>query len=210
MRSVGVLVLSLFVLSTSTVSALTFELEARKFKCFTEEFPAGFHVAFNYAVGEGYAQYVDVKVTDPENNVILDDEGKDKSSNGFVAEKGGDYAFCFYSRLVTGVKYAPGMKRKINFEVKSGADSNDYATIAKKEHLRPVELALRIMEDTVRAIYSEYNYYKERENRMRETSEHMNARAAWLSVLSIVLAAGYAVWQVRHLKFFFKRKRLID
>lgn len=191
-------------------SAFTFELEAKKYRCFAEELPTGVEVVMSYAAAPGYAQFVDVKITDPLNKVIWEDVGNDKGTFKQAIAVGGDYAFCFYSRLVPGVRAAEGMHRLIHFNLKTGAETQNYREIASREHLKPMEVNLRMMEDVVRSIHGEYIYYKEREMAMRDTNEHMNARAMWATLVTMALIVGFAVWQVRHLKHYFRRKRMID
>ena len=45
----------------------------------------------------------------------------------------------------------------------AGADAIDYSDIAKKEHLKPLELELRKLEDRVEGIHKELVYQRDRE-----------------------------------------------
>eukprot|EP00759_Apiculatamorpha_spiralis_P011564 PhF_6_TR18913/c0_g2_i1/m.27627/K20352/TMED10, ERV25; p24 family protein delta-1 len=200
-------ILSVAVLHTT---AFTFDLQARNFKCFTEDLPQDYQLGGSYKAASGYSQFIDFRITDPNGAYIHSDTGKDSGEFHFSTTMGGEYAFCFYNRMVTGVKYVAGMKRTINFDLRMGADANDYTAIAKREHLKPLEIEMRIMEDTVKAVHSEYLFFKERESVMRDTNEHLNARAAWITVGSMGFVVVFAWWQVRHMKGFFRTKRLID
>ena len=62
------------------------------------------------------------------------------------------------------------MKLRITFNILTGTETFDYASVARKEHLKPVEINLRMMEDIVRQIHSEYIYFKDREAAMRYTT----------------------------------------
>lgn len=190
--------------------AFSFELEARKMRCFTEELPTGFEVNVAFIAAPGYAQLIDFKITDPKDVLIHDSQAQDKGSYKFITTQGGDHAFCFYSRLVSGVKYQDGMKRTIAFELKTGSETVDYKSIAKAEHLKPMEVALRMVEDQIRTIHSEYTYFKLREIEMRDTNEYMNTRVMFATILTMVFISLFALWQVRHLKSFFRKKKMID
>lgn len=206
----NVRVICLFVAIIAVANAFTFDLEAKKHRCFTEELPTGIEVTASFAAAPGYAQYVDVKITDPMNKVIFEEIGNDRGKFKGTIAVGGDYAVCFYSRMVQGVSYNQGMKRTISFDLKTGSETHDYAALATKEHLKPMEVNLRVMEDVVRTIHTEYGYYKEREMTMRDTNEHMNARAMWATIITMAIIVGFSLWQMRHLKSYFKRKRMID
>ena len=62
------------------------------------------------------------------------------------------------------------MSRRVKFELAGGAEAIDYTRVARKEHLRPLEVNLRIMEDTVKQIHNEYHYFKSREAEMRNAN----------------------------------------
>ena len=51
-----------------------------------------------------------------------------------------------------------------------GVDAKDYDAIALKEHLTPLELELRKLEDAVTAINKHMTYMKQRESAMRDTN----------------------------------------
>ena len=65
------------------------------------------------------------------------------------------------------------------------------------------------MEDTISSIHKEMLYMREREESMRDTNESTNARVMWFSVLSIGMLLSLGVWQIVHLKSFFRAKKLI-
>jgi hypothetical protein len=92
----------------------------------------------------------------------------------------------------------------------TGTDQIDYSALASTTHLKPMELHLRTMIDSVRSLHAQYEYLKEREELMRETNEHVNARVMWLGFLALGVFCGFGYFQVAHLKRYFKRKRMID
>jgi len=196
-------------LSVLPSNAFKFDLAARAFKCFNEELPHDYEFAGRWSAAAGYSQYIDVRVTDPNGNLILEEKGKDKSTFRIMTVTSGDHTICFYNRLVQGVPYQASMKRTISFEINEGAGAKDYDQIARVDHLKPIEVNLRMMEDTVRSIHAEYQYFKEREHEMRVTSESTNSRAMWFTVCSMASFLLFGLWQVMHLKKYFKEKKLI-
>lgn len=193
----------------TTADAFVFDLDARSFRCFTEEVPSYEKVQVKYSILPGYAQFIDVKVTDPHNRVVFEETATDKGEYEF-SSIGGDYAVCFYSRMVPGIKAIEGMQRAIHFKFAVGRDIVNYQQLATKEHLKPMEMYLRVVADGVRQMHNEYLYFKEREIQLRDTNEHLNARVQWFTVFTLVVFAAFAYWQVSHLKGYFRRKRMID
>eukprot|EP01027_Heterolobosea_sp_BB2_P020707 GEZU01029578.1.p1 GENE.GEZU01029578.1~~GEZU01029578.1.p1 ORF type:complete len:123 (+),score=14.89 GEZU01029578.1:87-455(+) len=89
-------------LSLSAVSAFKFDLDARSFKCFTEELPPKFEVHGEYAAAGGYSQFVDFRVTSPTGVAVINEKDINSGDFSFTTEEGGEYTFCFYNRLLPG------------------------------------------------------------------------------------------------------------
>jgi p24 family protein delta-1 len=197
-------------LLVSHAHGFAFDLAGKKSRCFSEEIPTGVEVKIQYVALPGYAQYVDVKLTDPQNKVIWSEHAQDRATFADTILVGGDYALCFYSRMVPGASFEEGMKRTINVEFLTGTETQDYGSLATREHLKPLELNLRVMEDVVRSLHNDYTYFKEREEEMRNTNEHMNSKVMYMTLGVMLAIVAFSLWQVRHLKSYFRRKRMID
>lgn len=65
------------------------------------------------------------------------------------------------------------------------------------------------MYDRAQEVRAELLYQKQREEDFRDTSESTNARAAWWSVFQILIVVAAALWQMQHLKKFFKKRKLV-
>ena len=122
--------------------------------------------------------------------------------------------------------------RRVIFEFEAGLNTKDYEALAKKEHLKPLEvrpppvlliiawpaliipciflqLELRKLEDRVEGVYRELQYQREREEEHRNTNESTNTRVQWFSLFTIVVVTTTAATQVWYLFSFFKRKKLM-
>ena len=122
----------------------------------------------------------------------------------------------------------------VSLDIKMGVDAKSYAQVAKIEKLKPMELALRKLEDLSDAIVEEFARMKTREEQMRDTNgvcavyalwagvfsvplmplgpraESTNERVLQFSVFSMICLVVLAVWQVLYLKRYFKSKKLLD
>jgi hypothetical protein len=99
--------------------------------------------------------------------------------------------------------------RLVELVVHSGVEAQDYSAIAKKEHLKPLELELRRIEDTVEMIQKDFEYMREKEAVMRDTNESTFSRVSLLSFFSIFCLLALALWQLFYLKRYFTRKKLL-
>lgn len=203
--------LAAVLLFTSAVSAINVELSPGSKRCFIEEVPSGTDFKITYVAKPGYAQFIDTTVLNPEGEPVFAEVGQMKGSYGGRAQGGGDYSLCFSSRVTAGARVGKGdQKPSVAFHFKVGTEGIDYSTLATKEKLKPMEIQLRVMEDTVRSIHGEYVYYKEKEAEMRSTNEHMTAKVVWMAVLVIIIFIVFSYLQLRHLKSYFRKKRMID
>jgi hypothetical protein len=85
----------------------------------------------------------------------------------------------------------------------------DYEKVATKEHLKPIEVHLRHMEDVVRELNMELMYQKDREAEMRDTNESTNVRVSLLCMLCLAIVLGMGVWQSMYIKSFLSKKKII-
>mmetsp|Transcript_2583 Transcript_2583/g.3729 ORF Transcript_2583/g.3729 Transcript_2583/m.3729 type:complete len:212 (-) Transcript_2583:780-1415(-) len=193
-----------------TCQAIEFDLPTRNFKCFEEELPANFDVYGEYSAEKSvYGQIVEFRVTDPEGVLIIDRENIESSDFSFLVKKAGDYSFCFYNRLVPGVQFHESMKRRLSFDVLTGTETFDYRDLARKEHLKPIEINLRMMEDIVKEVYTEFLYFNSRATEMERTSKSIYRRVWYLTLTSILIAFGFAVGQIFYLKRFFIKRKIL-
>jgi hypothetical protein len=120
----------------------------------------------------------------------------------FTAAAGGSHKVCFVN--------ASPHARRVALEWAAGAAATDYAELAKKESLKPLELELRKLEDRLAAVQREMQYQREREESHRDLSEVTNSRVVLFSWLTIALVVVQGLLQVWHLYTFFKRGKFID
>lgn len=191
-------------------SAVAFDLPSDTKRCFVEEVPGENNFVLTYTSTDAKAQFLDTFVYDPSGSELWSAVAQSKGKFSYVVDAtGGEYKICFSARSV-GWGTNKAHVRKVSFLLKMDMDDDDYNDLATVEKLKPLEVQVRVMGDTVRAIHTEYIYYKEKEAEMRSTNEHMTAKVAWMSVAIILIFILFSVWQLRHLKFYFKKKRMID
>lgn len=65
-------------------------------------------------------------------------------------------------------------QKSVNFAFRSGLEAKDYSGMAKKENLKPLEVELKRLEDTVQAIHQEMVYLQQREQQMRTVNGKNN------------------------------------
>ncbi|KAL7565193.1 hypothetical protein ACA910_016537 [Epithemia clementina (nom. ined.)] len=80
---------------------------------------------------------------------------------------------------------------------------------AKEKHLTPLETSLDASINSARQVLREYKYMEQREQRMRQTADGINARVHYFSYISVAILFGVTYLQVGYLKRYFKKKKLM-
>jgi len=166
-------------------------------------------------VSPGPSQRIDIDIVDAtaQRNVYLSKKDiKGETRLAITAHAEGEVGVCFKNYLAPDVKtdLARNMTRTIDLDIDIGADAVDYNAIANQESLSGLETEMRKLEGVVKEIVDELDYLKKREERFSTTNLSTNKRVqnfAWFTIVSLV---GLGVWQIFHLRAFFKRKYLID
>ena len=100
--------------------------------------------------------------------------------------------------------------RVVDLDVDIGADAVDYNAIANQESLSGLETEMRKLEAVAQEILDGMSYLKKREEKMRGTNESTNSRVQNFASLTLVALVALGIWQMWHLRSFFRRKYLID
>ncbi|KAJ7037795.1 emp24/gp25L/p24 family/GOLD-domain-containing protein [Mycena alexandri] len=212
----ALLVFALFLIPP--IYAIKFSVPTYRFppsKCIWNTAHDGALVIVTANVGPGENQRVDVEIIDssPAKNVYLskrDINGETRLAITTHAE--GEVGVCFKNYLHKDIssEKATKMMRIIDLDVDIGAEAVDYNAIANQESLSGLETEMRKLEGVVKEIVDEMGYLKKREERFADTNISTQQRVqnfAWFTLISLT---GLGVWQIFHLRSFFRRKYLID
>ncbi|WWC69629.1 endoplasmic reticulum vesicle protein 25 [Kwoniella pini CBS 10737] len=156
-------------------------------------------------------QRVDIEILDgsERGNVYLNKKDiKGETRLAITTHESADVGVCIRNFLENDTNEK--LSRSVDLDVDIGADAVDYNAIANQESLSILEVEMRKLEAVVKEIVEEMGYLQRREMRMRDTNESTNARVKNFSILITLGIIGLGIWQLVHLRSFFKRKYLID
>ncbi|KAF9077286.1 emp24/gp25L/p24 family/GOLD-domain-containing protein [Rhodocollybia butyracea] len=212
------LLLLTLTLLTGPTFAIKFKLRAYRYpkpKCIWNPVHNNALVIVTANVGAGEGQQVDVEIVDssPQKNQYL----SKKNINGetrlaITSHAEGEVGVCFTNSLDKGYPSEKSSEatRIVDLDVDIGADAVDYNAIANQESLSGLETEMRKLEGMVKEIVDEMGYLKQREIRFSDTNLSTNKRVQNFAWFTVLLLAALGVWQIVHLRSFFKRKYLID
>ncbi|KAF5920574.1 hypothetical protein HPG69_012055, partial [Diceros bicornis minor] len=198
-----------------------FYLEVRELeeKCFIQEIPDGTVVIGNYKTElydpamEKYQpspQWINlfVFVKDPENKNLLARQYGPQGSFTFTSQSPGEHQICLHLESIRFALFYDG-KLAIHLDMQLGEHTNDYAEFAANDKLTLLHLRVQQLVEQVEQIQKEQEYQRWREERFRQTSESTNQQVLWWSILQTLILVAIGVWQMQHLKSFFKAKKLV-
>ncbi|WVR05034.1 endoplasmic reticulum vesicle protein 25 [Kwoniella sp. DSM 27419] len=158
-----------------------------------------------------HGQRVDIEILDgsERGNVYLSKKDiRGETRLAITTHESADVGVCIKNHLDRGGDWK--VSRVVDLDVDIGADATDYNAIANQESLSILEVEMRKLEAVVKEIVDEMGYLQRREMKMRDTNESTNSRVKYFSILITVGIIALGVWQLVHLRSFFKRKYLID
>lgn len=130
------------------------------------------------------------------------EENRVNFSHAFTSTTAGAHWVC-----VTNLDQYRDLEAQIS--LKSGVQAKDYSQIAKKDHLEPAQLSMRIIEDLLQEYRSNLFYQRRREERMRETIDSTANRALTFCIVNVLLIVGVGAFQAYFFRRFFRSKKII-
>ncbi|XP_057604012.1 transmembrane emp24 domain-containing protein 9-like [Hippopotamus amphibius kiboko] len=149
-----------------------------------------------------------VFVKDPENKNLLARQYGPQGSFTFTSQSPGEHQICLHLQSVRFALFYDG-KLAIHLDMQLGEHTNDYTELAANDKLTLLHLRIQQLVEQVQKIQKEQEYQRWREERFRQTSESTNQRVLWWSILQTFILVVTGIWQMQHLKSFFKAKKLV-
>lgn len=162
-------------------------------------YQVGHHTQF--AAGESSHTGVTIFASGPDGDTLFRKENAADGKFAFTAPGEGAYACCFENKAL--------VERTVSLSFTSGVGAKDLSEVARKEHLKPLAVELRRLEEILDEIKDEVMGLKAREALMRDINDTTNSRVRFFSLLSVFVVMTVGLWQVVHLKKYFERKKLI-
>ncbi|XP_055969013.1 transmembrane emp24 domain-containing protein 9-like [Sorex fumeus] len=200
-------------------AAVYLEVGELEEKCFIQEIPEGTVVIGNYktelydpVVGkfQPSPQWINLFafVKDPENRNLLSRQYGPQGRFMFTSKSPGEHQICLHLKSVRFPLVYDG-KLTMHLDMQLGERISDDAAFQDKDTLSQLHLRLRQLVEQMEQIRKEQEYQRWREERFRQTSESTNQRVLGWSVLQTLILVAIGVWQMQHLKGFFKAKKLV-
>mmetsp|Transcript_15236 Transcript_15236/g.59578 ORF Transcript_15236/g.59578 Transcript_15236/m.59578 type:complete len:226 (-) Transcript_15236:42-719(-) len=217
-------VLAVMLLLAVQAQGLFFYLKEGQNKCFIEDLPASTLVVGEFSASdiqagradddiqprkEAFATPLGLKVTvkEPDGGVLVDNQYPATGRVAFTSRIAGEHIVCFKT---DSSRWFGAGAVKMELDLQTGADAqNDYDDIKQMEQLTELEVSVRRLNDRVVELRRGQSYFRNREELLRNSSELANTNVMWFSFLQTLILVVSGVWQIQHLKGFFKAKKMV-
>ena len=193
-----IILLTLFLLPTFLCIDFSFPLKGKGSKCLgeylTEETLAVVSVKTS-------RNTIKMKVHNPHGELIATRENQYTFKIGFSAHSSGNYQVCFENK--------EEQDEVIVFQFLSGVDAKDYSEVAKKENLKPIELNIMKLEDTVTQLLTELNAVMTKEQTTISLNDSISSKVMTLSIGTLVIMVVIGLMQTFYIQKYLKKKKLI-
>ncbi|KAJ1653193.1 emp24p/erv25p- protein [Dispira simplex] len=196
------------------VQSLHFYLQNKVPQCFVEDLPLHTTVSGHYTTKEWIEQEkrlivnpsigIQVSVDErPTNKRVVNQKADSEGKFTFTTAVQGQHYICLQSNSSNW--FNPNTVQ-VQFDMTFGQVEGDDASVKKLDDLS--QRANKINART-QTLLAELEQQRELESEFRTLSERVNSRVVWYILFQMVMLVLVCVWQVRSLKSFFEKKKLV-
>lgn len=201
-----ILALAFFV---HAASAAYFYVQESQDKCFIESVPTGVALTASYKNHENPGVTCSIIFKDPTGRSAYSREVLPADVEGKVTHMTtttGEYQVCI---SCASSKWFNTQLLKWSLSIELGDTDINIDDLAKKDHVNSVHLKLQAIARRVEAMQAENDYERVQEERFQRTSEAINSRVVWFSVLQLLLLCACTLVSIFYLVRYFHAHKII-
>ncbi|KAM9861089.1 transmembrane emp24 domain-containing protein 3 [Aulostomus maculatus] len=179
----------------------TFELPDSGKQCFYEELDKDVKFDVDYQVISGGNYDVDCFVTDPQNNVLYQENRKQYDSFSHTTAMKGAYQVCFSNEFST------FSHKTVYLEFNHGDEEPLLPAMTRATALTQLESTCVAIHEILKVVAESQTWYRLREAHDRVKAEHLLERVTYWSIGETVLLFVIGIGQVMLLRSFFTDRK---
>ncbi|KAG7196212.1 putative member of the p24 [Scheffersomyces spartinae] len=217
MFSLFKLVVTLLVAFTQLGSALHFYLDTAQTRCFYEELPAKTLVVTKllvheliegtnlYAPNDQLSLVMTVDETFDNNHRVVSQKSTTNGDFTFTSTDEGEHKFCLTPLYNDG---SMGKKHRIYFDLVVGS-ADEYVDSKSSNKVDHLTKQIQNLNRKLQNIHREQESIRNKEAIFRDQSESTNGRVLKWTVVQLIVLVGTCFYQLRHLKSFFVKQKIV-
>lgn len=186
-----------------------FYVQESQDKCFRESVPTGVALTASYKNYENPGVTCSIIFKDPTGRSVYSREVLPSDTEGKVAHitvTTGEYQVCI---SCASSKWFNTQLLKWSLSIELGDTDVSIDGLAKKEHVNSVHLKLQAIARRIEAMHAESDYERLQEERFQRTSEAINSRVVWFSVLQLLLLCACTLASIFYMVRYFHVHKII-
>lgn len=195
--------------SAYSASAAYFYVQESQDKCFIESVPTGVALTASYKNHENPGVTCSIIFKDPSGRSAYSREVLPADVEGKVTHMTtttGEYQVCI---SCASSKWFNTQLLKWSLSIELGDTDINIDDLAKKDHVNSVHLKLQAIARRVEAMQAENDYERVQEEKFQKTSEAINSRVVWFSVLQLLLLCACTLVSIFYLVRYFHAHKII-
>ncbi|QLL32907.1 hypothetical protein HG536_0D04290 [Torulaspora globosa] len=202
----------------SKVSAFYFYGNGGERKCFHKELSKGtllqgrYNVqifdekldSFRDAIPQEFDVLVDIDETFDDMHRVSHQKGSPRGEISFNALDSGEHRICIQPQAT---RWLNKGRTKVELEFEVGADTK--LDSKQRSTVESLQSKIEILNEKVMEIRREQKLVRDREAKFRNASEAVNSRAMWWSIVQLIVLGITCAWQMRHLRSFFVKQKVL-
>jgi len=188
--------------------AAYFHMDRGVEKCFVESVPAQQVITVSHRHLENPGVGCMLIFKDPGGKQVfskrIDAEDQEMGKTVYMAQSEGMHRICIECEGHSWLQQAP-MKWEVSVDIGDVQFTRNPVT---RGDFHSVEKSLMGALARIEAISAENEYEKSTEMDFRNVSEQMNSHIVWVALFIVAMEIALCVWQISHLRDFFRREKL--
>lgn len=119
----------------------------------------------------------------------------------FTSTDAGPHQLCLDNETTTG--------SKVDFELLSGVEAKDYSEIATKSNMKPVEINLKKLQDTIAFLLKELSGVMMYEETTLALNDALSNKIILFSMITLVSMVVIGLFETLYIKKYLQRRKLI-
>ncbi|VVC39873.1 GOLD domain [Cinara cedri] len=182
-------------------------VDAHAEECFFDKVEIGSKLGLMYEISEGGFLDIDVKILDPDGELIYEGLRESSGKYTFAADKKGAYTYCFSNQMSTMTPKVVLFSMEVVEPQK--ADNDKDTQIGEGSDHKKLESMLRNLGSALTSVKHEQEYMNVRDRNHRAINESTNRRVVMWSFFEAVVLLTMTIGQVYYLKRFFEVRRVV-
>ena len=188
-----------YLLSNSQGMKFSFKVEPKKTRCIGEHLIK--HSAAKFNINSDQVQ-IRVRVIDNKGNIVYNKENKQIQKINFNPHESGIFQICFdnFSKVIG----------NINFEYLYGVAAKDYSSLVTQDKIKPLELNVLKIYDSIDIIHQEFKTLMSSENDYYIShTENISSSMILFTIVLLGVMSIVNITEFLYLKSFFNKRKII-